>query len=287
MPLTRLGRYARTLRHLRREQLFYLVLRRVLRLPRSVASPPRVEARLDAARACCLPLAVPCWIGGLNFRFLNHTRDFGSAIDWQAAGESRLWQYNFHYFDWLRQPDCDPATARAHMASWVEANPPFDGTGWEPYPTALRLVNWAHALADQPATALPRAIVDSIALQTAWLERNLEFQLGANHLFVNLKGLLFGAAVATGAGGHQAAATAARLLARELDEQFLPDGGHYERSPMYHALLTQDLLELAGLAARNPTLSLRCANGSSRSHAAPRFCMLRTPMAACCSSMMR
>ena len=46
--------------------------------------------------------------------------------------------------------------------------------------------------------------------------------------------------------------TAVRLLDREIDEQFLTDGGHYERSPMYHGILTADLLELANLVDKNP-----------------------------------
>jgi len=39
-----------------------------------------------------------------------------------------------------------------------------------------------------------------------------------------------------------------RLLARELREQILPDGGHFERSPMYHAILLKDVLDLLHLA---------------------------------------
>ena len=33
-----------------------------------------------------------------------------------------------------------------------------------------------------------------------------------------------------------------KLLNAELEEQILPDGGHYERTPMYHALVFEDLL---------------------------------------------
>lgn len=33
-------------------------------------------------------------------------------------------------------------------------------------------------------------------------------------------------------------------------EQILPDGGHFERSPMYHATLLEDLLDLVQLGAR-------------------------------------
>jgi uncharacterized heparinase superfamily protein len=36
----------------------------------------------------------------------------------------------------------------------------------------------------------------------------------------------------------------AALLERELPEQVLPDGGHYERSPVYHLVVLRDLLEV-------------------------------------------
>ena len=35
-----------------------------------------------------------------------------------------------------------------------------------------------------------------------------------------------------------------KAVEREIDEQILPDGGHFERSPMYHALLLEGLLDL-------------------------------------------
>ncbi len=37
------------------------------------------------------------------------------------------------------------------------------------------------------------------------------------------------------------------ILEREVHEQLLPDGGHFERSPMYHALAVEDLLDLVNL----------------------------------------
>ena len=254
MRLVPVGRYWRTLRHLRAEQLFFLIWRRVLRQPRRAAMPRAVSPKLMAAAACLLPLPHACWLGARRFRFLNHEHDFGERIDWQAGGESRLWQYNLHYFDWLRQSDCDPAQALGHMQEWIRANPPFVGTGWEPYPSSLRLVNWLGTLALLPAADVPRGVIDSVALQAAWLAGNIEYPLGANHLFVNLKALLFVAAFLDGDYGRDLARHTGVRFARELTEQFLPDGGHYERSPMYHAILTQDLLELTALCARNRSL---------------------------------
>ncbi|MBD3646376.1 MAG: alginate lyase family protein [Pseudomonadales bacterium] len=44
------------------------------------------------------------------------------------------------------------------------------------------------------------------------------------------------------------------LITRELKEQILADGGHFERSPMYHAIVLEDLLDLVQLARCYPTV---------------------------------
>src|SRR2546429_6939428 len=44
------------------------------------------------------------------------------------------------------------------------------------------------------------------------------------------------------------------LVRRELEEQILPDGGHFERSPMYHAIVLEDVLDLLHLARVYPGL---------------------------------
>lgn len=38
---------------------------------------------------------------------------------------------------------------------------------------------------------------------------------------------------------------------QELEEQFLPDGGHFELSPMYHSIILEDLLDLINLCRFN------------------------------------
>lgn len=241
-------RYWRTLRHLRGEQLRYLVVRRILRLPRAVQAPT-VRARDGACLPTLAALSEPAIDEAGSLTFVGVSASTRPRIDWIAADRSRLWRYNLHYFDWCRQPELGNATILAHVRDWIEHNPPFRGTGWEPYPTALRVVNW---LARLTPDARAGEIDDSLALQAAWLERNLEFQLGANHLFVDIKALLFAGVAFTGNDGERWLERAQDLMRRELDDQFLADGGHYERSPMYHALLTVDLLELLALDAANP-----------------------------------
>jgi len=43
------------------------------------------------------------------------------------------------------------------------------------------------------------------------------------------------------------------ILRQEIREQILPDGGHFERSPMYHSLVLEDLLDLINLATVFPS----------------------------------
>ncbi|MGE0485923.1 MAG: heparinase II/III family protein [Gammaproteobacteria bacterium] len=249
MTLVDVGRYWRTLRHLPLRQLAWLAWRRVLRQPRRVAQPRDVGLRAGFVAPRLVPLAEPCRLGPCRFRFLDHTVDFAGAVDWAAGGQSRLWQYNLHYFEWLRQADVDAAAAAGLVDDWISANPPFGGTGWEPYTLALRVVNWTGAI---PADGWTRVRLDSFALQTAWLLANLEHHIRANHLLADIKGLLFAGALLDGEHGRRLLARGQALLRRELPEQFLRDGGHYERSPMYHLLVTRDLVEIGRLMAANP-----------------------------------
>ncbi len=73
-----------------------------------------------------------------------------------------------------------------------------------------------------------------------------------NHLFINAKALLF-ACVIFGLDKHSAIyRKALKILKKELSEQFLNDGAHFELSPMYHALAMEDLLDLYQLVKSLP-----------------------------------
>ena len=179
----------------------------------------------------------------------------------------------------------------ALLTRWVAENPPGVGNGWEPYPTSLRIVNWIKwALAPSALNArfepgrlpvgadvgvlpdleghatrrrqnLPPECLHSLAIQARWLRRRLEYHLLGNHLFANAKALVFAGAFFVGPEGAAGAmarepaqwlALGQRLLRRELAEQILPDGGHFERSPMYHAILLEDVLDVLNLAGAYP-----------------------------------
>jgi uncharacterized heparinase superfamily protein len=67
-------------------------------------------------------------------------------------------------------------------------------------------------------------------------------------LFANAKALVFAGLYFEDAEARQWLSKGLDILARELPEQVLPDGGNFERSPMYHAIFLEDLLDLLNIS---------------------------------------
>jgi uncharacterized heparinase superfamily protein len=200
------------------------------------------------------------------FTFIGQTGSLGTPSDWMASGKPRLWQYNLHYFDWLWSllPENEPVweNAKRLTLDWVERHPVGrNACGWEPYPTSLRLINWAllfgirHRLRVEEDEAFKGALLGSIARQTLWLEHNLETHIQANHLLENLVALACVASVFDGPGRVRLEGRIFPLLKREVHEQILPDGMHYERSPMYHLRILW-LMEMLGEVGSPPIREL-------------------------------
>ena len=185
-------------------------------------------------------------------RFLSVTRAIDSAAIWNDSACEKLWLYNLHYFDELTSVNAADRSAWQEQLidRWVAQNPPALGNGWEPYPTSLRLVNWIkwHMAGNE----LSFGAVQSLAVQTRWLAKRVEHHLLANHLFVNAKALivagLFFDSREESREADEWLAQGMRILQRELPEQIMPDGGHFERSPMYHAIILEDVLDLINCA---------------------------------------
>lgn len=170
-------------------------------------------------------------------------------VGWDGPQREKLWRYNQHYFDDLNAKDNGARTAWHHtlLLDWLRKNAPGHGCGWEPYPTSLRIVNWMKwALG---GGHLPAECVHSLAIQARWLRQRLEIHLLGNHLFANAKALVFAGLFFEGQEAQQWLHTGLRILEREVPEQILPDGGHFERSTMYHALALEDMLDLCNLQA--------------------------------------
>ncbi len=244
--LSTLDRYWQTLRHLRPVQFYGRLWFRLARQrpDLSPAPPLRVPDGPWLPPAC----REPSLAGPRSFVFLGESGNL-DAVGWDGPAREKLWRYNQHYFDDLNALDSASRAAWHHdlLLDWLAHNPPGMGNGWEPYPVSLRIVNWVKwALA---GNALPEACVHSLAVQARWLTRRLEIHLLGNHLFANAKALVFAGLFFDGEEARGWMRTGLRILAREVPEQILSDGGHFERSTMYHALALEDLLDLCNVGA--------------------------------------
>jgi uncharacterized heparinase superfamily protein len=241
--------YWHTVRHLRWVQLAARIRTKIPRpLPRanhdirerSEGAGWVVPARRDASM-----------LGPMTFRFLGEAR----KIDRPSWGEdaSHLWRYNVHYFDDLNARDSSARHAWHEEAiqAWIEDHPPSGrGDAWAPYPTSLRIVNWIKwARGGGPLS--PEAIA-SLATQAALLERRVEYHLLGNHLLANAKALVYAGVFLEGRDPDRWLRNGLRILETEVEEQILEDGGHFERSPMYHALVLEDLLDLINHVRATP-----------------------------------
>lgn len=185
----------------------------------------------------------------ITLRFLHHEENFGWPIDWHRPSldhGTRLWLLNLHYMEWLADLD-DENFARATL-DWIAGTRRFERHywlySWNSYALSIRVVAWLKELAERRLdAALVDPLVRSISRQMRHLGRNLETDIGGNHLVKNIKALLWAAACFQGDPAERWRRLGTRLLERELDVQLLPDGMHYERSPSYHQQVFADLLE--------------------------------------------
>jgi uncharacterized heparinase superfamily protein len=174
-----------------------------------------------------------------KFCFLNQSHE---NPEWNTPAVSRLWLYNLHYFD---------APEQSLIDRWIRENPPGSRPGWEPYPLSLRIVNWIKYALN--GNDIGPDTLASLSAQAEYLFGVVEYHLLANHLFANGKALVIAGLFFEGRAAAKWLEKGLEILTQEASEQILPDGGHFERSPMYHAIVLEDLLDLvnAGRAFTN------------------------------------
>ncbi len=271
-----LGRWFHTLRHLPPSQLAALVRQRA---QRRFERPERFAARpAPADPGVCWnfdPLPPPTWSGpdrirAGQFTFLNRSEGLGWPPRWHDVAVPRLWLYNLHYFEFLWSLPYE--LGRELILDWIARHPLARGhAGWEPYPTSLRLLAWCgwlfgnHRMRAEQDRELRALVWPSIWLQVEWLARHIETHLRGNHLLENAAALAFCGSCFGGPGDPWLRRGLA-WLDRELPEQILPDGVHFERSPMYQARVVHVLRMLA--ATRAPELVERVAEPLARTRSA-------------------
>ncbi|MEM7410406.1 MAG: alginate lyase family protein [Myxococcota bacterium] len=211
--------------------------------------------RTRRAEADALAVARDALVG--RFAFLGRSELLGAEVDWFREDfdrGTRLWKTHLHEFSYA----IDLARAAAETGnrefgdrafalarSWRDASPigcrDFAMDVWNGRAVATRILHWAsaaafHVEAGHPADDL-RWLGRELGLHGLFLRDNLELDLRGNHLFRDAVGLVFAQELVGGVPD------ALDWLQEQVVEQVLPDGGHYERAPFYHAICTRDLFE--------------------------------------------
>ncbi len=239
----KIGKLLRTISHLRLTQVTHQV---AMRLHRPTYQDVHCPETLEGKRGTNLPatfIAKPRAVSGDAFTFLNLTKRF---TDWNDKELGMLWAYNLNYMDFLLQEGMDAFDGKMWIDRFLR-DLPARTIGLDPYPTALRLINWAKFFSTHyQQKDIPENWRTAYYSQLIHLEHRLEYHLLGNHLLEDAFALYVGWIHMGEKGSHLAQAR--RLLLGQLREQTLSDGAHYEQSPMYHCILLDRLLDTINFA---------------------------------------
>ena len=185
---------------------------------------------------------------------LHGSKDFDWKSRWNFDDMSALWNFNLHYFEylfplvkaWKDSGDNNYLEKTFEIISgWINCNPIGENPAWASYPVSLRIINWINYYgytADNMPDEFRKTFLESLHSQYAYLSRHLEKDILGNHYFENLKALLLAAIF------FKDDAAFNRILPvfkAECKEEILPDGMHFELSPMYHKIIFEGMLRVA------------------------------------------
>ncbi|MBO4248902.1 alginate lyase family protein [Halomicrobium sp. IBSBa] len=201
--------------------------------------------------------------------FLNRTRSVSDPAtvrpdDERIESLPRLWYLKlagFEPVEWLVLGFDEPSTADGvaeTIQTWLHefavehpigARPGYLRGAWTPYAVCHRILNlcllgaWAGGLDEQLSTYLYKNL--------SFLSRNVERDVGGNHLVENGIALVAGG-LAVSSPDTSFCQQGLDVLKQVTEQQFLSDGYHYERSPMYHLAVTDRLLLAVSLLSAGP-----------------------------------
>ena len=246
-----ISRYFHTIRFLKFKQIYHKIWFHLI--DPSIDYSPAANLRV-LKKTFCIPVQKK--ISLLNkdtFYFLNKSWSL-PEIGWNGNDNTvpKLWRYNQHYFDDLNAIDASKRKLWHDqlLIHWVNNNPVGKGVGWEPYPISLRIVNWIKW--HLSGNILSDSCILSLALQTRWLSKRIEKHILANHLFSNAKALIFTGLFFSSKESEIWLNKGLKIIDDELNEQVLSDGGNFERSPMYHSIFLEDILDLINISQVYP-----------------------------------
>lgn len=194
--------------------------------------------------------AVESYYGHNKFVFLNLEKCFDNFIIWDYSNFGKLWTYNLNYFEFLNQFNAKSFNEEYTVIfnDFIKRLPYLKNAN-EPFPTSLRIINWINYFIINKITN--RDYIKSLYNQLYVLNDNKEFHLLGNHLLENGFALIFGGIFFQEKNFYLQGKS---ILVKELEEQILNDGAHFELTPMYHNLILVRLLDVINLFKNNVEL---------------------------------
>lgn len=186
-----------------------------------------------------------CHISNYNFKFLNRERKFKKKIDWNYNKYGKLWSYNLNYFNFLNQKNINLKTGLKLINDYIDDSDKIK-VGFEPYPMSLRGINWIKFLSKHK---IKETRIDNFLFHNYnLLSKNIEYHILGNHILENAFSLFFASCYFKNEKFYK---ISEKLIFKELNEQILDDGAHFELSPMYHQIILYRILDCLNLSILN------------------------------------
>lgn len=295
------GRLIRTLWPFRTSQLLWRVKTRIENIsPLQEASwkwqgslPPKTSSDFPALHffgsVDLSPERILKSLADNRLCLLNEELDLGFPnVNWRLGNVSshRLWTITLHYHEWLSSLAelgvADTAIREkiiAFLNDWmISCRLSTNGSrslAWNSYAIATRIRSWIriwNRLEHLFPINFRNKLLDVLWLQACYLRDHLEWDLRANHLLRDAVGLAWAGRFFNEPVAQEWMECATKIAVEQSLEQVLPDGGHFERSPMYHMHALHDFMELKTLVV-NTTASSELAEIISRMQSYLRWTM--------------
>ena len=191
--------------------------------------------------------------------FLHSSKKMQWKSTWEFEEKEALWNYNLHYFEYLfplvkawketgEKKYIDKCMEI--ISGWIDGNPKGTSPAWSSYTTALRIVTWISFFGyvkDDIEVKFKEKFMVSLHEQYVYLAGHLEKDILGNHYFEDLKSLVLASIFFNDNAVFKKAFADFKL---ECKEEILPDGMHFELSPMYHKIIFEGILRIV-LALRS------------------------------------
>lgn len=219
-----------------------------------------------------------------RIQLLNRMEFFDRAgINWHlgANPSNRLWTVTLHCHQWVYSlaevAASDPTAAKEPfhvmqqlLSDWI-AHCDLEKSGarylaWNSYAIASRICWWIRSYLLVPrglwetTSEFEETFLSSLWKQVMYLNNHLEYDILGNHILRNAVGLVWAGRFFDDPEARRWLRTGTDIALSQAQEQVLADGGHIERSPMYHLHVMEDFLSLGILLDDAPArLAMRHA----------------------------